>query len=241
MDYEKDFEEGYEETSFGSIHFKHHKGTRNTILFLHGLGGNTKAFAKLMGFLPDNFDIYLLDLLGHGLSEAPQIDYTVNVQVKALREFISAKNLDCYLFGHSYGGWISVLYAAEGYPCKGIIVEDSAGSARRLEDSKSAGTSEAEGVQLIKDALAINGNKDYVIRSLVGNSGVSTLSATQFGAVSVPTLILWGSDDPVVNIRYASEFGKIKGSRTLVVEGGKHYPHYTKPDEVAKAVTGFIS
>lgn len=241
MDYDNDFEDGYQETSFGAMHFKHHKGSSNTIMFLHGLGGNTKAFARLMGYLPSDLDIYIIDLLGHGLSEAPQIDYTVTVQVKALREFISAKNLDCYIFGHSYGGWISVLYAAGGYPCKGIIVEDSAGSAKRLEDSKSSGTSDIEGAQLIKDALAINGNKDYVIRSLVGNSGISTLSTQEFGAVSVPTLIIWGSDDPVVNIRYASEFGRIRGSRTEIIVGGKHYPHYTKPEEVAKAIMGFIS
>ena len=241
MDYDTDFSDVYQETSLGAIHIKHHKGTGPAIVFLHGLGGNTKAFARLMGYLPEELDIYLVDLLGHGLSAAPRIDYDVSVQVRALREFVSARELDCYLFGHSYGGWIAVLYASEGYPCSGIIIEDSAGSRRRVEDSKNAGTLEAEESQLIREALAMNGNKDYVIRSLVGNTDVSTLSAQEFASVSVPAMIIWGSDDPVVNIRYASEFARIRGSRMEVVEGGRHYPHYTKPEAVARLIMGFIA
>ncbi|MDE1833478.1 MAG: alpha/beta hydrolase [Candidatus Micrarchaeota archaeon] len=241
MDYDTDFEDGYQESSLGPIHFRHHRGKGSTVIFLHGLGGNTKAFARLMDHLPAELDIYLIDLLGHGRSAAPAVDYTVDVQVKALREFISARNLDCYLFGHSYGGWISVLYAAEGYPCRGIIIEDSAGSRKRVEDSKAAGTLEAEESQLINEALAMNDNKDYVIKSLVENTDAKTLSAQEFAEVSVPTLVIWGNDDPVVNIRYAREFTWIKGSRLEVIEGGKHYPHYTKAEQVARLITGFIS
>lgn len=241
MDYEADFADGYQETSLGAIHFKHHTGTGSTIVFLHGLGGNTKAFAKLMGFLPDTLDVYLLDLLGHGLSDAPAIDYKITVQVAALHEFISAINLDCYLFGHSYGAWASVLYAAEGYQCKGIIIEDSAGLKRRVDDSKLAGTLEDEEAKLISGALAINTNKDYVIKSLVGDTGVSNLTQREFDAVSVPTLVIWGGDDPVVDVKYAKDFAGIRGSRLEIIRDGKHFPHYTRPEAVAGLITGFIS
>ena len=125
MDYDKDFEDGFEYTSMGALHFMHHPGTKEKIIFLHGMGANTKVWSKLVQFLPDGLDVFLIDLLGHGKSDAPEMDYTVSNQFQALREFIAAQNNgNSFIFGHSYGGWIAAYYASQPYTCKGIILED---------------------------------------------------------------------------------------------------------------------
>src|ERR1700719_471209 len=135
MDYERDFEEGYEYTSLGTLHFRRHPGPKEKIIFLHGIGSNMRTYKRLMEFLPAELDIFLLDLLGHGESDAPQIDYTISSQFQALREFISLQNNgDSFIFGHSYGGWIAAYYASQATTCKGIILEDSAGAKPFFDD-----------------------------------------------------------------------------------------------------------
>lgn len=46
MDYEKDFEDGFEYTSMGALHYKYHPGTANKLIFLHGIGANTKVWGS---------------------------------------------------------------------------------------------------------------------------------------------------------------------------------------------------
>ena len=103
-----DFEDGFSYTSPGALHFKRHPGTKEKIIFIHSLGGKTRDWKRLMDFLPDDLDVYLIDLLGHGESDAPEMDYTIHAQFQAFREFIALQNNgDSYIFGHSYGGWVA--------------------------------------------------------------------------------------------------------------------------------------
>ena len=47
MDYEKDFEESFEGTSFGTIYCKHHRGEGKTIIFLHGFSATLKVWSAI--------------------------------------------------------------------------------------------------------------------------------------------------------------------------------------------------
>ncbi|MDE1855880.1 MAG: hypothetical protein KGH49_01440, partial [Candidatus Micrarchaeota archaeon] len=72
MDYDTDFIDGFTASSLGMIHYKRHKADGKKFIFLHGIGGTTKVWSRLMQFMPDNLDISLVDLLGHGKSDAPE-------------------------------------------------------------------------------------------------------------------------------------------------------------------------
>ena len=60
-------------------------------------------------------------------------------------------------------------------------------------------------------------------------------------SVAAPTLILWGRDDRVANIRTAGRFHKdIAGSQLAIIDDAGHMVHEEKPDAVNHAITSFL-
>ena len=243
MDYDKDFEDGYEYTSLGAIHYLHHPGPKEKIIFLHGIGAYTKVWAKLVSFLPDELDVFLIDLLGHGESDAPQIDYNITNQFQALREFVALQNNgDSYLFGHSYGGWIAAYYAAQHNPTKGIILEDAAGSKEFFDSIESSGKEESYKEDLFNASMMISGNRDYVIRSILDSDfSEDQLTKELLSEIKTRALVLWGSKDATLDKKLGEGLaGNITGSQLKIIEGAGHDPHYTNPKEVSEIILGFI-
>lgn len=242
MDYDKDFEDGFEYTSLGALHFMHHPGEGKRIIFLHGIGASTRAWTRLVQHLPDNLDIFLIDLLGHGGSDAPHIDYTISNQYQALREFMALQNSsDCFMFGHSYGAWLAAYYASQPCSCKGIILEDAAGLKENFDSIMEKGAEEyKEG--MLKRLLAAKGNKDYVLKSMLDSDfKEDQLTEVLLSGIKVPTRIIWGSSDEMVDVAYAKILNEhIKGSSLSIVEGASHEPHYTNPEDVCRIILEFI-
>ncbi len=242
MDYEM-FEDGFSHTSLGAIHFKHHPGTGEKLIFLHGLGGTTLVWKRLMEEMPDDLDIYLIDLLGHGESDAPDIDYTVSAQFQVLREFISLNNNgNSYLFGHSYGAWVAAYYATQPYTCNGLILEDSAGVKEEFEDAASSGTLDSSRAALMKAALEFGAN-EHVLRSILYSNYIEdALDRSMLSNIKQRTMLLWGANDSVVPLKYGMILNsEIKGSALEIINDAGHEPHYEKPKEVADAVSRFVS
>ena len=126
MELEGDFESRHFNSEYGKLHYAHHKGAGPTIIFLHGFAGSIKSWFRLMQHLPQELNIYLIDLLGHGESEAPDVDYSLEMHYETIIGLVGSENIkDYYLFGHSYGGWIAARYAMEE-KLSGIVLEDSA-------------------------------------------------------------------------------------------------------------------
>lgn len=245
MDYDKDFEDGFEYTSMGAIHYLHHPGAKDKIIFLHGLGSSTKAWAKLVQFLPNELDVFLIDLLGHGDSDAPEMEYTISNQFQALREFIAMRNNgDSYIFGHSYGGWVAAYYASQHCTTKGIILEDSAGLKEQFLSIKQSGKESEYKESLLRAAMMVTGNKEYVFKSIIESNfnGEDQLTSEILSAISSKTKLIWGSEDRMVEKGYAQIFNKeIKDSTLDIIEGAGHDPHYTNAKQVSEIITNFIA
>ncbi|MGC8537959.1 MAG: alpha/beta fold hydrolase [Candidatus Micrarchaeia archaeon] len=243
MDYDNDFEEGYAKTSLGNLYYRHHKGNAPCIVFLHGLGASSRVWKKLVEFLPDNMDVYLVDLLGHGKSDKPHIAYNIDVQVQAIHEFLeSLWILDCYLFGHSYGGWIAAKYASEYDGLHGIMLEDAAGIKEYFVDIIDRGEEASYKANMLKVLLEINGNDKYVMESIM-NADADTsgwLDEAALSKIRCKCIVIWGSNDKVVDIHYSDILiSSIKGSAFRMVDGAGHEPHYTNPEEVASIIADF--
>ncbi len=242
MDYTNDFQDDFCYTSLGAIHFRHHAGPKQKIIFLHGIGSTTKQWQRFVGFLPDDLDVYLVDLLGHGESDAPDVDYTVSMQFQALREFISMQNNgDSYIFGHSYGGWIAAYYATQPYTCKGLILEDCAGLMENFEEMIATGLRKHQ-EEMMKSVMKLNNNKEYVMKSAIyTNFEEDRLTTEDLAKIRVPTLILWGSNDIMINPKFAKVLqSKIKGSRLEIIDNSGHEPHYEHPEKVKEILLNFI-
>lgn len=243
MDYDKDFEDGFEYTSLGALHYKHHPGSGKKLIFLHGMGASTRVWKKLMQFLSDDLDLFLLDLIGHGESDAPHMDYTISNQFQALREFIALRNTgDSYIFGHSYGGWIAAYYASQPYTCKGIILEDAAGLKESFDHILESKGMEEYKDSMLRSAMQMNSNKEYVMRSIIDSDfGEDQLTSDLLSKISVRAKIIWGSEDKVLDRNYAQIFQKgIRNSTLDIIDGAGHEPHFTHPKETSEIINQFI-
>ncbi len=244
MDYYKDFVEEFVDTSLGKIYCKHHRGTGSTIVFLHGLGATSRVWLRLMQYMPENLDIYLLDLLGHGRSDAPQMEYTLSKQVESVGEFIEKKGLENYfVFGHSYGGWISVVFSLGNTKARGFIFEDAAGFKDYFDDLRNNGEKFERRRNRIREELAYsNSNNMHVFENILGHeSDDYEFTEDDLKRISQPVLIIWGREDDMTEYIYAQMMSRsIEGSRLEIIEGAKHTPHYTNPQDVARVLMDFI-
>ena len=242
MDYQEDFEEGYQSTELGYMHYKHHAGEGAPILFLHGFGANLMVWQRLFACIDKNFDLYAIDLLGHGLSSAPHISYTVSAQSKAVGEFIR-KSIGAkpYIFGHSYGGWVGAYYAHSN-ALAGLILEDPAGIKENFDETLSTGSADAYKEKLVGAAMYLNNNKEYVLKSIVDNDfGGEQLSADILGSIQARVLILWGERDDTIDPKFSGVISKhIKGSIVKIIKGAGHNPHYDSPKDVCDALASFV-
>lgn len=240
MDYDKDFESSSVQTRQGRINILHHRGTGTSLFFLHGFAASTRTWKRLVNYLDDNLDIYLMDMLGHGQSEDPKADYSVKTQLEVLSEVLKTLGIKKpVLFGHSYGGWLAALYTERTGNAKALVLEGSAG----LEEfSKEMHTDQPKyKAEMFKQAMLLN-RKEHVIRSaLASNDDKEHLTNSDLESIKVPTLIIWGGDDATVTTKYANIFKEhIKGSILKLVPDGTHTPHYTHPEMIAKMLMEFL-
>ena len=87
--------------------------TRNpdyTLLFLHGLSSSSYLWVPLVKeFKSDKSDIYCLDLRGHGLTDKPEGNYSLETLANDVLNFIKKKNLkNIIMIGQSMGGDLGV-------------------------------------------------------------------------------------------------------------------------------------
>lgn len=117
---------GHVDVKGTKIHYYRTSDDKPNIVFLHGITDNGMCWSRLAFYLEQYFDVILIDARGHGLSEAPDSGYDVEVHAEDVAAVI--QNLDLQpvaLVGHSMGGSIAVATAAS-YPklVKSLILED---------------------------------------------------------------------------------------------------------------------
>ncbi len=239
MDFVKDFVDDYFASKYGKIHFKHHKGKGPSVIFIHGFAASMKSWAKAMGFIRSDLDIYLIDLLGHGDSDAPDIDYSLATNYDILSAFIEREtDATPVLIGHSYGGWLSCYYAARN-KINGLIIEDASGLRQFMEERHVLNPEYRD--HLVKSGLSLNPH-EYVLRSMMNVDNLKDqLDAKTLAKINCKCLIVWGEGDETVYPKYAEYFNKeIQGSALEIIKGAKHTPHYSSPEAFAKLVNNFV-
>ncbi|HOV68688.1 MAG TPA: alpha/beta hydrolase, partial [Clostridia bacterium] len=89
------------------------KGTGDPLIMIHGLGQSMYTFRKNIDELSRNFRVIALDLPGHGYSDVPETDYTIDQFTNALIVFMSVLRIEkAHFFAFSTGAVIALNLAA---------------------------------------------------------------------------------------------------------------------------------
>ncbi len=89
-------------------------GKGQPLVLMHTIRTQLDYFEKLIPLLDENFEIYALDLPGHGYSSLLDKEYTEPLMRASVHDFIEKLNLtNVVLVGESIGGVLSLTVAAE--------------------------------------------------------------------------------------------------------------------------------
>ena len=91
------------------------KGKGEAIVILHGWGGSSKSWEKVIEFLSNNnYMVVCPDLPGFGESDDPKQAWNINKYICFVLDFLNVLKIDEFiLLGHSFGGGLSTKITAK--------------------------------------------------------------------------------------------------------------------------------
>jgi pimeloyl-ACP methyl ester carboxylesterase len=242
------------------------------LVLVHGLAYDRAGWGRLPELLAERFTVVLIDNRGVGESDAPAGPYAVSQMAADVAAVLDDAGLDrVSLFGVSLGGFIAqelTLTWPERVD-KLVLCSTAPGGpkahpmpARSVEAFGRFPTmSREEGLRLlVENSLGARGVRDlpelvdeiYAYRlehappveawQAQAYAGATFDSYDRIGAIAVPTLVLQGGDDNVVDPRNAELLAElIPGARIEIVPERGHLMVWEDSGRVAELVTEFLA
>ena len=239
----------------------------DVILLVHGYGGDRNSWLFLQEPLAAKYQVYALDLPGHGTSAKDVGDGTLGVLAEAVTGVLDALGAArAHLVGHSLGGAVALAVAA-GDPGRiasltliapaGFGADINVGYLRGFADA--ATRRELKPVlsqlfadeslvtrQLVDDLLAykrldgVDAALHALLDTLLDGDAQRADSAAPLAAIgdAVPVTVVWGGADRVIP---AAQAQAVAGAVRHVIDGAGHMPHMERPSEVQAAIEETIA
>jgi len=240
--------------------------SEDTLLLLHGLGASAERWEDVIPLFAKKFRVIVPDLIGFGYSDKPMVDYTTDYFAEFVNKFvgkIKIKKLN--IIGSSLGGQIAaesiinhnmgvrklVLVSPSGVMKHSTPALDAYISAALYPNNDSAlnafqvmsGRKDIDDktVSGFIERMQLPNAKMAFMSSLLGLSN-SKVITEKLRTITIPTLILWGENDPVIPIEYAQSFvSGINDCRFYKMAGCGHVPYVEQPKAFFQIVSDFLN
>jgi len=239
-------------------------GQGSPIIFSHAFLDDCSVWKAQTDILAKNHKVILYDHRGHGKSDKPRGDYSVQTLADDLNGLVLALNLDrVSLVGNSIGD-MTILTLALDHPnrvsrlvlvcttARLVIQLPVVGSimaglcslvpygvfARTVQRLKLNRPSQVAMNQALERAMQVPRHTAYTCwGGLLTNYDIRR----RVSEIGVPTLIVAGEKDKSVPASMSRSLHRaIKGSRLEVIPDCGHVPMVEKPEEFNKTLTGFL-
>ena len=236
-------------------------GSGAPVLLLHGWGSSNAVYRGVMEVLADRCRLVAPDFPGCGGSDTMKEPWTLEDYCDFVLKFMQATGLsDPILIGHSHGGRVAMRMAAAGMvsPPKMVLL-DAAGLIPKKSVKQRL---RAKSFKMIKRALTLPGirrhsggllekarrhygSADYnaapeVLRKTLV-SLVNTDLRDQIGAISCPTLLIWGEKDTATPLADAKIIESlIPDCGLCVLEGAGHFAFCEQPGRAYAILRNFL-
>ncbi|MBN9105212.1 MAG: alpha/beta fold hydrolase [Propionibacteriaceae bacterium] len=209
-------------------------------VLVHGIGVSARSYGPTAAELAKYGDVYLVDLPGYGRSPRPDGDLSIVGHAQVLSDFLAEKKLDHpVVVGHSMGTQVVVQLAAN-WPDQvdhiALIAPVVVPDARSL--LKVAGLLLRDGLRE-PPIVGLIAFYDYLFRAGVPymaqqlphllNERMEDIA----GAVSAKTLVICGTDDPVVPVEWGRELAGLFPENWFVTVPGPHATMFAAPELIA--------
>lgn len=243
------------------IHY-HSAGSGNPILLLHGWGANIDLMwplgERLVGL---GYCVYALDLPGFGKSDEPPRAWSVFDYATFVLQFMDAFNLEtAHLFGHSFGGRLSLILGADhANRIHKIALSNSAGIVQptpllpklRLRLYKGLrDTLYKVGAKALADELRQRYNARYGSSDFNQVSGIMRETFVKVvnqdllayaARVQPSTLLFWGDADMDTPLWMGKKLeATIPDAGLIVYDGAGHYTYLERLADVVRVMDHFF-
>ncbi len=260
-------EEKFLQIGGNKIRYLESGDSNNVLVLVHGLGASAERWNKVIPIFAKYYRVIVPDIIGFGYSDKPQVDYTPEFFTEFLDSFFKESNIKRpNLIGSSLGGQIAAQYATshsneieklvlvspagvmkESTPALDAYImaalypnEQSAKNAFEMMEASGDSPSE-EIVNGFIERMRLPNAKLAFMSTLLGLKNSESI-ATKLNTITVPTLIIWGSEDPVIPITHADEFvSTIQDCRFYRMDGCGHTPYVQDPSTFASKVLEFLN
>ncbi len=260
-------EEKFLQIDGNKIRYLESGDSKKTLVLIHGLGASAERWDQVIPLFADEFRVVVPDLVGFGYSDKPLVDYTTEFFSEFLEKFFIASDIKRpYLIGSSLGGQIVAEYAAShSEEIEKLILVSPSGTMKKSTPALDAYIMAAlyPNEQSAKNAFELmecsGGNinekvvNGFIERMRLPNAKLAFMSTllgiknsklitSKLQTISVPTLIIWGGNDPVIPIHYADSFvSTIQDCRFFRMDGCGHTPYVQEPHLLTSKVLEFLN
>ncbi len=240
--------------------------SKRVLVLVHGLGASAERWEYVIPELSKKYRIIAPDLLGFGYSDKPSLDYTPQFFAKFLFDFLETIGINhCSMIGSSLGGQIVAEYAiAYREKIENVILVSPAGVMKNITPALEAYVTAAlyPSLDSVRNAFQIMSGDDKKIPSHVIDDFIERMSlpnakmafsstllglkaadiiSNRLDNISVPVLVIWGRNDTVIPIKYASDFVTyIKDCQYIEMQNCGHTPYVEDPKKFAGHILDFL-
>ncbi|HMM26877.1 MAG TPA: alpha/beta hydrolase [Aggregatilineaceae bacterium] len=236
-------------------------GEGRPVVALHGWGGAIRSFWPVAEQLtPRGYQVHVLDLPGFGASDLPPAPWGVRDYSRFVRDYLDAARLECAdLLGHSFGGRISLVLAAE-HPdrVRKLVLASSAGIPTTPSASQRLRTAGAQAVRDTLDRLGLDGlrarlqhryheryaSEDYRNAGPLRETFLRVISEdlTPFAQrVQAPTVLIWGDQDADTPLWQGRRLeALIPDAGLIVFQGAGHFAYLERLLDYVRIVDHFL-
>jgi pimeloyl-ACP methyl ester carboxylesterase len=233
-------------------------GSGQPIVLLHGQGGDAFFWADYLPALTAQGRVYAIDLLGHGGSDHPDVEYRPTLVAQVVRDFLDSQNIQqADLVGVSMGAFVA-LHVARLWPdrVRRLVVADSGGiifdptapqppfpqdeeAFRKLMTPKRSWI----GPFLVRDILRrMQAQRPVMQRILqIRNAGTEFVDG-KLQSLNMPVLILWGEQDLLTPLSWGNALHQqIPQSTFVILQGCGHIALYDCRPQALPQIRNFLS
>ncbi len=252
------------ETPAGSLRYAKRGSGDETVILVHGFGGDLDNWLFNIDALGEVATVYALDLPGHGQSTKTLGNPGLAAMTAALAGFMDKLGISsAHLVGHSMGGAITMQMAAdEPSKVKSMTLICSAGLGSDIGSYVESYVA-AQGRKDLKPVLEqLFADKSLVSRQLVDDvlkykrlDGVEELlkslavslfggrkqqdaPGAKLGDKMPPALVIWGKEDQIIPVAHAAN---LPGAKVHVLESAGHMVFMEKASDVNALIKAHIT
>ncbi len=124
------------------------------LLLLHGTGGHAESWIRNVWTLSQHFQVFAIDMVGHGFSDKPDIAYTPRDYAAHARAFLDAAGVArAHVTGESLGGWVALWLALEHADRVDRLILNTAAGLKLSEAQQIVPPARAEMARLTRAAI----------------------------------------------------------------------------------------